>query len=344
MDLPRRVLAVSGWQGSGKTTLLASVLPVLRAEGLTIVVVKHDRHGIGLDPAAKDSARLFGVGIDVVVDAPDETLCRYHCGTGGDGLAGRLARLERRYDLVLVEGFKAAPLPRVWLLREGDPEVPAGVTGVLAVLSWGGERAAVFLELVRRQLSEAWSATPRRAGILTGGQSSRLGRAKQELRQHGRSLVERHAELLAAAGAEVALLGRAVAGSDLPVLPDVPGLEGPLAGLLAAVRWDPGACWLLASCDLPALGPEAVGWLLEQRAPGRWVVMPVVGERPQPLLAIYEPPAAALLEELARRRGMGPAGLAGHQRVALPRPPAELAASWEDVDTVEQLERWPGLE
>ncbi|MDP6460361.1 MAG: molybdopterin-guanine dinucleotide biosynthesis protein MobB, partial [Gemmatimonadota bacterium] len=60
------VLAVCGWSGSGKTTLLDRVIPEITARGLSVAALKHDAHGLKVDPRGKDSDRLFRAGADVV--------------------------------------------------------------------------------------------------------------------------------------------------------------------------------------------------------------------------------------------------------------------------------------
>ena len=61
--------------------------------------------------------------------------------------------------------------------------------------------------------------------------------------------------------------------ADRVALPDVPGVEGPMAGLLAAMRWEPRASWLLAAGHLPKLAEAALDWLLATRAPGVWATL-----------------------------------------------------------------------
>ena len=343
-----RVLGVAGWQGSGKTTLLERLVPLLVADGLSVVVLKHDAHGLAFDVAGKDSDRLFLAGAEVVVDAPAERFARSR-RPAAESLAARLRELQRRCDLVLVEGGKHEAHPKVWLLGPGEAMPPDEVSEVLATLPWDGDRVAAMGELVRRRLADAWAAAPRRAGVLVGGASSRMGTPKQWLRVGGETLLDRAARALAAVG-PLALLGKEVAmargageglateGSvaDVPGLPDAPGLRGPLAGILAALRWDP-ASWVIASCDLPRLHIEAVEWLLAQRRPGRWAVLPRVGGVVQPLLAVYEPQALPLLEALAVEGAPSPSRLEGHPHVATPEPPSQLSDCWRGVNTPEEL-------
>ncbi len=333
------VLAVCGWSGSGKTTLLERVIPALRGRGLAVAVVKHDAHGLEVDHAGKDSDRLFRAGADVVLRGPDEALRRVH-GADAGGLATALAALLADHDLVLVEGHKGTPLPKVWLASRGDPAPPPELTGVLAVLPWDGDRPAALLELLDRVLPEAWRAVPVLAGVLIGGAGSRMGSPKQLLTLGGVGFLRRVITALAPAIERVALLGEGPLPEEcreLPRLADPPGLAGPLAGILAALRWAPANAWLFVACDLPLVTTAAVRWLLDQRAPGRWAVLPRDPAGVEPLFALYEPQARGPLEALAAAGERAPRLLAAHPKALSLTPPAELRAAWRNVNTPEEL-------
>ena len=341
----RRVLGIAGWSGAGKTTLLVELVAQLRAAGLAVAVLKHDAHGLDGGEPRRDSERLHAAGAAVVALGPGEGLARWRAGD--DALAAWVAELERRCDLVLLEGWKHARFPKLWLLRASEAAPPPEVPEVVAVLPWDGDRAAAARELAITRLDEAWRAAPVRAGVLVGGGSRRMGTPKQDLVVDGRSLLARAVAALAAA-APVTLLGGAGNGDRdgddelLAQLPDVPGVRGPFAGVLAALRWS-SQPWLIAACDLPRLSRTAVEWLLAQRAPGRWAVLPRVDGVVQPLLAAYEPQALPLLEAIAAGAAAGegrapaPSRLAGRPHVFTPEPPAALADAWRGVNTPAEL-------
>ena len=126
-------------------------------------------------------------------------------------------------------------------------------------------------------------------------------------------------------------------------LPDAAGLEGPIAGLTAALRWDPDAAWLITACDQPLLEPKAVGWLLGERWPGRWALLPRTTPRiVEPLFAVYEPQAAALLADAVEAGSFGPHAITGHSKVASPVPPADLIHCWRSIDTPEDYREISG--
>ncbi|RMF87341.1 MAG: molybdopterin-guanine dinucleotide biosynthesis protein B, partial [Nitrospirae bacterium] len=133
---PAPAFAVCGWSGSGKTTLLERVIPRLVARGLAVAVVKHDAHGVSLDRSGKDSDRLFRAGADVCLRGPGEVAWRRRPAPATE-LTAVVAALARDHDLVLVEGHKATPLPKVWLAHPEDAALPPGVGQVVARLPWG---------------------------------------------------------------------------------------------------------------------------------------------------------------------------------------------------------------
>ncbi len=336
---PSPVLAVCGWTGAGKTTLLESIIPELRRRGLAVAVLKHDVHGLSIDRAGKDSDRLFRAGAEVFLLGPGEALRRMHTDGVGE-LQGTLATLLEHNDLVLVEGHKDTPLPKVWLASERGPEPPPGLMECLEVLSWGEGRPARLLEILEHWLLPAWRAVPVLGGILVGGGSVRMGRPKHLL-MHGQvTFLETIAAALKSSLQRVIILGNGSTHGyceDLPRLADPPALEGPLAGMLAALRWAPGCAWIFVACDLPELSPAAVNWLVEQRAPGRWAVFPDCGQGIEPLLALYEPQARGLLEALAASGHRAPRLIAADERVAVAEPPADLRRCWRNINTPADL-------
>ncbi|GHD74762.1 molybdopterin-guanine dinucleotide biosynthesis protein B [Vogesella fluminis] len=112
----QKVLGIAGWSGSGKTTLIGGLLPLLAAHGLTVSVIKHSHHDIELDVAGKDSRRHRASGAhEVMVVSP------YRFGLFAETpqpltLQQQLSRLAA-VDLVLLEGQKTLPLPRIEVHR-----------------------------------------------------------------------------------------------------------------------------------------------------------------------------------------------------------------------------------
>ncbi len=179
------------------------------------------------------------------------------------------------------------------------------------------------------------------AGLLVGGSSRRMGRPKALVELGGVSLAERVATVLGAVCSELVLLGDGPVPAAMihePRLKDAPGLRGPMAALLAALRARPDSAWLVAACDQPLVSPEACRWLLSERRPDRLAVLPRFGDGPaEPLLAIYEPAAREVLERMAAAGERSLQPFSRSARVASPEPPSVLAEAWTSVDSETDL-------
>ncbi len=109
------VVAFSGPSGAGKTRLLVGLVAELRARGIRVAVVKHSGHPHGFDVPGKDSDLLLRAGAEgVAVQGSAQLACFMPPRPGG---ARALARLLPAADVVLVEGWKEARLPRVEVHR-----------------------------------------------------------------------------------------------------------------------------------------------------------------------------------------------------------------------------------
>lgn len=132
-----KVIGFAGWSGAGKTTLLAAVLPRLVAAGLRVSTVKHAHEGFDLDRPGKDSYRHREAGAREVMLASGTRWALLHEVEGPEpGLPELLARLAP-CDLVLVEGWKRHPYPKVEVHRPalGKPPLWPEVPGIVAVAS-----------------------------------------------------------------------------------------------------------------------------------------------------------------------------------------------------------------
>lgn len=132
-----KVLGIVGWSGSGKTTLLVALLPLLRAAGLAVSTIKHAHHGFDMDRPGKDSHRHRLAGAHEVLVASARRWALLHEVEGPEpDLSALLARMEP-VDLVLVEGFKSHPYPKLEVYRPmlGKPSLWDQEPEVVAVAS-----------------------------------------------------------------------------------------------------------------------------------------------------------------------------------------------------------------
>jgi len=118
-----RAIAVVGFSDSGKTELICRLVPVLATQGLRVAVLKHSHH-TDLD-RGKDTWRFRQAGAEVVALAAPGLLQVNRKVAGEPPLEEALALLAAEADLILVEGCKSGPLPKVAVLgADAPPEDP----------------------------------------------------------------------------------------------------------------------------------------------------------------------------------------------------------------------------
>ncbi|HIQ14037.1 MAG TPA: molybdopterin-guanine dinucleotide biosynthesis protein B [Leucothrix sp.] len=115
------LLGFAAYSGTGKTTLLCKLIPILKAKGIRIGVVKHAHHNIDIDHPKKDSYKLRQSGaIKTLVASRKRTaiIIEHPDNEEEPTLEGALKNIHTKdLDLILVEGFKFADLPKIELHR-----------------------------------------------------------------------------------------------------------------------------------------------------------------------------------------------------------------------------------
>lgn len=137
---PLPLLGFVAWSGTGKTTLLEQVIPLLRARGLRVALIKHAHHAFDVDQPGKDSYRLRAAGAGQVLLASRRRLALMveRESEAEPGLRELLGLLDpAAADLVLVEGFKHETYPKVEVCRPalGQPLLFPEDADVIAVAS-----------------------------------------------------------------------------------------------------------------------------------------------------------------------------------------------------------------
>jgi molybdopterin-guanine dinucleotide biosynthesis protein B len=113
-----RIFGLAGWSGSGKTTLLTGIIPELISRGLIVSTIKHAHHEFDIDSPGKDSWRHRQAGAREVMVASSRRWALMH--ELRDSLEPSLDELVMRMspvDLLLVEGFKHHPHPKIEVYR-----------------------------------------------------------------------------------------------------------------------------------------------------------------------------------------------------------------------------------
>lgn len=123
-----KIFGLAGWSGSGKTTLLERLLPVMIARGVTVSTIKHTHHDVDLDRPGKDSFRHRTAGaVEVMVASTTRWALLHENRDDAEPALDDLVAQMSAVDLVLVEGFKRHPHPKLEVFRPalGRPFVSA---------------------------------------------------------------------------------------------------------------------------------------------------------------------------------------------------------------------------
>jgi molybdopterin-guanine dinucleotide biosynthesis adapter protein len=137
------MISIVGFSGQGKTTLTVKLVGELKKRGFRVGTIKHDVHGFDLDHPGKDSWRHKKAGASVtIVTSPTQIgMVR---DVDHDHQPQELIPFFSEMDIVLVEGFKRAGLPKIEIFRPEIKKEPAckGDKHLMAVVSdapldWG---------------------------------------------------------------------------------------------------------------------------------------------------------------------------------------------------------------
>jgi molybdopterin-guanine dinucleotide biosynthesis adapter protein len=114
------ILGFAAYSGTGKTTLLTQLIPTLKQQGLQVGLIKHSHHNIQIDQPGKDSYRLREAGASPVmlVSSHRRAIITEFPAIKEPVLDEELLAFDQsELDLILVEGFKATPFPKIEVHR-----------------------------------------------------------------------------------------------------------------------------------------------------------------------------------------------------------------------------------
>ena len=279
----------------------------------SIAYYKHGCHRFDIDREGKDSWTVAQAGASTVMISDPEKKAL----VTGHGRKSQL--LERQafsdHDLLIVEGLKELPLPKLLLVdrerRILDLISNGSVTNVAALVvpddpcsypSFGiplfqRDNIGVIAGFIETLLLDRSSKeNPLHGLVLAGGRSSRMGSDKALITYHGSNQLVHTSELLQQQCHEVFISCREDQAAKyrefgFPLIIDSYLGIGPLGGLLSAQRNIPSAAWVIAACDLPFLDEAIIQQLCTQRDPLRFATAfrhPESGCI-EPLCTCYEP-------------------------------------------------------
>jgi len=135
-----KIFGFAAYSGSGKTTMIENLVPLFVAHGLKVSLIKHAHHAFDVDQPGKDSYRHRQAGAtEVLVSSSARWVLMHELRTEAEPELPQLLERLSPCDLVLVEGFKQQPIPKIEihrraaatpLLHPDDPRIVAIATDV----------------------------------------------------------------------------------------------------------------------------------------------------------------------------------------------------------------------
>ena len=133
------LFGITGWKNSGKTTLAAGLIGELSRRGYTVTALKHAHESFDIDHPGRDSFKLREAGASrVVVSSPTRWAVMHELRDEPEARFDELLAEAGPCDLVVIEGFKNEPFPKLEIRRDGaasrEPLVPK-IPQVVAIAS-----------------------------------------------------------------------------------------------------------------------------------------------------------------------------------------------------------------
>ena len=120
-----KTFGFAGWSGSGKTTLIEKLVPRFVKHGLRVSLIKHAHHMFDVDHAGKDSHRHRMAGCaEVMVTSSRRWVLMHELRGEREPSFEEQIRHISPCDLLLVEGFKFHPLPKLEVYRPAAETAP----------------------------------------------------------------------------------------------------------------------------------------------------------------------------------------------------------------------------
>ncbi len=135
---------VAAGSNAGKTTMITQLIPALATHKIRVSVIKHAHHRFDIDHVGKDSYNIREAGAVQTLIASSKRwalmteMHRTPIDESEANLEMLIAQLDNSYaDLILVEGFKQAAIPKIEVHRPslGLPLLAENDSHIIAVAS-----------------------------------------------------------------------------------------------------------------------------------------------------------------------------------------------------------------
>ncbi len=109
-----KLFGIVGWKNSGKTTLVAGLVTELKSRGYSVSTVKHAHHAFDLDQPGRDSYKHREAGAqEVLISSGKRWALMHEIQDAQEYPLDDLLAKMTPVDLVLIEGFKSTPHPKI---------------------------------------------------------------------------------------------------------------------------------------------------------------------------------------------------------------------------------------
>lgn len=112
------LFGIAGWSNSGKTTLIEKLATHFSGEGLRVATIKHTHHKFDIDVPGSDTARHRAAGAtETAIVSGSRIAFIEEIDSAGEPTLEAVANRLRPADIILVEGYKSANIPKIEVRR-----------------------------------------------------------------------------------------------------------------------------------------------------------------------------------------------------------------------------------
>ncbi len=120
-----QIFGIIGWQNSGKTTLITQLISYIRSHQFSVSTIKHAHHGFDIDKPGKDSYKHREAGAsEVIISSANRWALMHEISDQNEFSLDQLLTRITPVDLVLIEGFKSEPHPKIEVYRSSLGKEP----------------------------------------------------------------------------------------------------------------------------------------------------------------------------------------------------------------------------